>query len=387
MGLMRVVVLLAVVVDALSETPHFPVWLDAGNTTAAWFDLIKTWDGSSFSSGGKTIYTGMNNHGAIHRFADPNFLQSFDDKLRAFNGPLARDSTGSVDRCGWPDKPADKAGSLQYHRRTAPLHIDFKNGLDPAELVVSFTKGCCQEDKYAKGNKFYRNLNIVKDTVNGQAKNVLALTAWNKDDPNSGCPGEGCHKLVTSSGTVATADLFASGKYEVIAKVAKASGLVWAIWTYHYEEHLPHDCANYSCWCKEMPKDVQVQNGCEFRADGSGKPCKYKNTCDNYTDGWSPDSPPSHVMTPAQCGAMHSESDPQFLGNDTFGGWATMVNHEIDIEIPANCVGSYSVCNKSDSGLPGVLSCAGDYSTTNLNNYIYSQHSGTGASLVHRVLH
>ena len=40
-------------------------------------------------------------------------------------------------------------------------------------------------------------------------------------------------------------------------------------------------------------------------------------------------------------------------------------------------VGSYNVCNKSDAADPGVISCAGDYSTANLNNYIYTQHSGT----------
>lgn len=33
--------------------------------------------------------------------------------------------------------------------------------------------------------------------------------------------------------------LFYLGRYEVIAKVANAPGLVWALWTFHYEEHLP----------------------------------------------------------------------------------------------------------------------------------------------------
>ncbi len=34
---------------------------------------------------------------------------------------------------------------------------------------------------------------------------------------------------MTSSGAVVTADLFASGRYEVIAKVANASGLIWCV--------------------------------------------------------------------------------------------------------------------------------------------------------------
>jgi hypothetical protein len=36
-------------------------------------------------------------------------------------------------------------------------------------------------------------------------------------------------QTVTSSGAVVTADLFASGRYEVIAKVANASGLIWCV--------------------------------------------------------------------------------------------------------------------------------------------------------------
>jgi beta-glucanase (GH16 family) len=44
---------------------------------------------------------------------------------------------------------------------------------------------------------------------------------------------------VTSSGSIATARIFGSGLYEVVAKVPQASGMIWAIWTYHYEPRLP----------------------------------------------------------------------------------------------------------------------------------------------------
>ena len=36
-------------------------------------------------------------------------------------------------------------------------------------------------------------------------------------------------------------------RLQVIAKVANASGMVWALWTFHYEEHLPHDCNDFTC--------------------------------------------------------------------------------------------------------------------------------------------
>ena len=76
--------------------------------------------------------------------------------------------------------------------------------------------------------------------------------------------------------------------------------------------------------------------------------------------------------------SFHILPDPQFLGNDTFGGWTTMVNHEIDIEIPANCVNTSNVCNNDVPGVDGAKSCIGDFSTANFNNYLYTQNSGSG---------
>jgi hypothetical protein len=86
------------------------------------------------------------------------------------------------------------------------------------------------------------------------------------------------------------------------------------------------------------------------------------------------------MQSPKACGAAHAAvgPDPQFLGNDTFGGWVTMTNHEIDIEIPANCAGTANVCNNSVPGIEGAKACIGDYSTANLNNYLFTQNSGTG---------
>ena len=69
---------------------------------------------------------------------------------------------------------------------------------------------------------------ITVDIVNGVKKNVLSLTAFNKDSETP-CVGLQCHKVVTSNGAITTAGLFASGRYEVVAKVANASGLVWCV--------------------------------------------------------------------------------------------------------------------------------------------------------------
>ena len=362
---------------------YFPLWLDPPSKTttpAPWYELIKTSAGQSFTSEGNDIEVNMGQgKGTIHLYANPAFMQSKDDALRKFSGALSRNMTGTVDRCGWPDKPASEAPlSSQWTRRSEVMHEDFSNGFDPKTMVVGLQKGCCAVDKYAS-NPFHKNINIVQDVVNGVTKSVLKLTAYNQDNVDL-CPGPRCKKDVSSSGTIATADIFASGRYEVRAKVPKASGLVWAMWTFHYEEHLPNDCTQYSCWCKKMPRKYQFEDACEFRFDGSGKPCKYENVCDNNQDGWDPTAaPPAGCFKPSECASQHAgDPDPQFLGNDTFGGWTTMVNHEIDIEIPANCVNTSNVCNNDVPGVPGAKSCIGDFSTSNFNNYIYTQNSGSG---------
>ena len=369
-----------------TTSQYFPLWLDPPHlttTTSPWYSLIKTSAGQSFTNTAEqTINVNMGQgKGTIHLYADPQFQQDKDDAIRQFSGPLSRNLTGTIDRCGWPATPASTTNNIseQWQRRSTKMYEDFSNGLDPTKIVVGLQKGCCDVDKYA-ANPYHKNINIVTDIVDGVKKNVLQLTAYNEDNPTL-CPGPKCKKDVSSSGTIATADIFASGRYEVRAKVPKASGLVWAMWTFHYEEHLPNDCSKYTCWCNNgMPTADQVPDACEFRFDGSGKPCKYETVCDDNQDGWNPkDDPPKGCLRPIDCAIIHQhDPDPQFLGNHTFGGWTTMVNHEIDIEIPANCVNTENVCNKDVPGVPGAKSCIGDFSTSNFNNYIYTQNSGSG---------
>jgi hypothetical protein len=340
----------------------FDLWYDTPgsaaykNHTPHWYDPISTRAGEQFASRDAsgnvaTVYVNVGPHGAIHLFADPAFQQQFDDKIRALSGAqAARNSTGVGDRCGWPNLTATEAPmALQYQRRTSAFYDDFSGGLRNESWGIALAKGCCDFEPAVGLNPFRRNLNIVVDEVNGVQKQVLAMTAWNEDDASS-CPGPACFKNVRSSGTVSTTDIFGSGRYEVVAKVANASGLVWALWTFHYEEHLPSDCTKDTCWCEGMPDfSALTAAHCELRTDGSGLPCKYANVCNNNTDGWDPANKPAPpAMTPAECGGNHSSDDPQFLGNASIDGWVTMVNHEIDIEIPANCIGQLNVCNVSD---------------------------------------
>ena len=88
-------------------------------------------------------------------------------------------------------------------------------------------------------------------------------------DPNSWWVSQGA--------LMQSASIFASGRFSIRAKFAPIEGLVFALWTFHEEEH--RDAAH-------------LPNG---------------------------------------------EVDPQFVDGAT--GWSTRLNHEIDIEIPASCSG------------------------------------------------
>lgn len=65
-------------------------------------------------------------------------------------------------------------------------------------------------------------------------KNVLRLTSINKDNEMCRALCEGgscdlCHKMIMSSGVVQTRDIFASARYDVVAKVPASSGLVCVV--------------------------------------------------------------------------------------------------------------------------------------------------------------
>jgi len=239
---------------------------------------------------------------------------------------------------------------------------EFSGGLDPKSLVVMLDKGCCSKN-------ITDNVDIVIDNVDGVQKNVLRLRSWNED---YGCPGPSCKKKVSSTGVVATSDLYGSGRYEVKAKVPAAAGMIWAVWTFHGEVHGPKTCSTFSCFC-----GGGGQKGCDAYPNSTCMPTsKYKEAgcpepgpcgtpsseCDGFDDSG----------IPAMCAASHETEDPQFLGALSSTGYQSHRNDEIDIEIPANCINTPNVCPNKTAG------CAGDYSTANFNNYVYTNGNGAG---------
>ena len=244
-------------------------------------------------------------------YANPEFLKHYDDIIRDWN-PEATNRTGQVDSCGFPlSKKDSNTADLtepekENTKRLSCFYDDFSQGLELKNFRPLLQKGCCKgppnsavgcwnfnnsADGYypegcnEAGSEAYKyNGNIGVESMEVEyphgspkvLKNVMRLTSFNKDndlcttpfppnqcgDPNNCDEGTECHscwmrakklmchKKVESSGIVQTNDMFASGRYEVVAKVPGDRGLVWAIWTFHYEEHIPGElgCEDYTCY-------------------------------------------------------------------------------------------------------------------------------------------
>lgn len=185
----------------------------------------------------------------------------------------------------WSDGQVKVSTGLPYTKSTGysvadrGFSTDFSNGLQDDEFLILLQKKSTES-----------NVKITQDVVNGVAKNVVQLTARSSDGTE-----------VDSTAIIQSAQLFNSGKYEVVAAFPNVMGLVSTFWSFHYE--------------------------------------------------------------------VHKEStDPQFVPPLAVNG-QTLVNHEIDMEIPASCP---SMC-------PGG-GCPGQFDTINLNTYRYTNADGMGAA-------
>ena len=224
-------------------------------------------------------------------YANPEFQKYYDDLIREWN-PSASTRTGTVDSCGFPkgDKADTSTPELEDFKRETCMYEDFNQGLILEKLRPLEQKACCEQGppesgvgcwKWSNGTtypkgcstsgggyKFNGNIGVEEMSVeyphnsNPKRKNVLRLTSRNDDasicsDPFT-TPADKkklCHKVLKSSGLVQTNDMYGSARFEVIAKVPADRGLVWALWTFHQELHVPGKlgCEDYSCYADGFP--------------------------------------------------------------------------------------------------------------------------------------
>ena len=239
-------------------------------------------------------------------YANPEFQQHYDDLIREWN-PSASTRTGTVDSCGFPDgEQADTTHpELEDFKQVDCVYEDFNDGLNLDKFRPLEQKACCENGppqgnsacwKWSNGTsyppgcstesgyKFNGNIGVEEMDVeyphNGQPvkKNVVRLTSRNEDaiicsDPFTSAAIKKllCHKTVMSSGLLQTSNMYASAKFEVVAKVPADRGLVWAIWTFHQELHVPGKlgCDDYSCYADGFPGG-ELGNETVVAGDGGG---------------------------------------------------------------------------------------------------------------------
>ena len=181
--------------------------------------LVKC-DGSADSCSGTPITNRMTFHqpGAapdqqIHHTSMPITLPG---GFKVANGPLGIEKYNdaalwkTLNRAGepWARGTVDTQFSLPngtsdgWSTRTTALHDNFADGLDGSRFGVLKQKGSRAA-----------NIDVVTDTVNGVKKNVVRLKAT----------ADGGR--VKSAAVLQTTDLFASGRYEVVARFPPVKGI------------------------------------------------------------------------------------------------------------------------------------------------------------------
>ena len=136
-----------------------------------------------------------------------------------------------------------------------------------------------------------------------------------------------------NTGGLITTDMYASGCYEVRAKVPKAPGMVWAIWTF---------------WGNEIWSNRRL---------GTAKDCASSTDfIPTNTDS------PMWIDRSTELGQLLAKAGKEYP------------NHEIDIEIPSNA--PQTVPPWVSSRTPGKDD---KYDTMNINCYRWTNNDGTGA--------
>ena len=225
------------------------------------------------------------------------------------------------------------------------LNVDFSSGL-AGELGVPQIAG--------KGSRFlrrsvpeewYNEVSIVTDSQAPEEGNVARLDSYIL---NMGTPAQPKWQG-GPLGALVTTRLYGSGSYEVRAKVPRATGFVWALWTFWggidlmSDQRVPEQCAHFDTTWASVGDEL---------------------TCDQCRDPLPTGGSPMWVSQGDSPGIFLPERDRQVM------------NHEIDIEIPGNSLQVVKPgIGTSDSKAWKVPE---KYNTMNMNNYRFTNWDGMG---------
>ena len=149
-------------------------------------------------------------------------IRVFLEQYKGSNGELTIDSLSLLAEGGeWLDTPEPIPT-----KTTDVLFDDFNGPLDPATWLVV--------DKAWGGD----NGGLVPENV--ELKDGLLLLHAHGDEYTGDVIGHNDRKTRVGSG-IATRDYYASGRYEVRARIPDDLGAASAFWTFHYIEHFPSE--------------------------------------------------------------------------------------------------------------------------------------------------
>lgn len=216
---------------------------------------------------------------------------------------------------------------------------------------------------FTNDGKTLSNVWLGKDPSDGSDALVLDYWATKKN---------GVWTLPIAGGLISSKK-FASGRYEIVAKVDDQPGLIWAIWTFRAQ----WKASPFLKGCTELGSstDCTVCSSCggdaQWCANKTNKVCKDAGVDCSKSDRvkWDPSR----------------SQDPLFLTSDAcegaslLGGMpsAQYPNHEIDIEIPSNA--GVVIDPTTKRGQNQTKEGGWTSNTMNMNAYRWTNSGGSGS--------
>ena len=314
---------------------------------------LSLWEISAIEHKGETV-DACRNLGNLP--ATDLFGEEYGDvELRVWTPPAEGGWTPGWEQ-GWCDKTAAEAGKCNQNL-PVPLDNTQESGFKAdGSLYVDFSEGIAGEFGAAQitgshpfavpsrinGWAWQNEVAVVEDEEALEEGNVVRLDSYVMNVGTAAVPRWEPGPM----GSLVTTRYFASGSYEIRAKVPKASGFMWAYWVYQGGANVWSD--------RKTPEECGVWNDAEIEA-GQEYSCR---TCeDTYPSGkspmWIPEDAPPGSYIPIQ--------GRQILAS------------EVDVEIPASAP-------QTSCAIEGFAygHYAYKYHTMNINNNRWANKNGHG---------
>ena len=249
-------------------------------------------------------------------------------------------STNALSAKLWPNGPSSATDSL---------YVDFTDA-NPLNGEFGVLSGAGFQSKGMdfpnKNGPEFASI-LIKPNVlvqPGVTKNVLELRSYITYNANSAA------FTVLTSGGLISSKKWASGRYEIRAKVGNRPGMVWAIWTFTAVNKLPSpmgncgaeancaecmNCTDYSTCCSLCSATPGTM--CGLCDDNNTTPCKKNTDCSGSALCKIP-------VTASQCNCNQCETNPL----PTTAADATCSTYDCSAAIPCSWDNQKGQCNSGD---------------------------------------